>query len=78
MRFMFSLIVAVIVYPSLPTSADVRSRSNCENVRGRVHAQITGNSPACPIATIVGQVFDGTDNNGEINLSYNGQICVED
>src|SRR4030095_5124408 len=54
-------VVAVFVCASFPTVADVRSSSNCENVRGSVRAQITGNSAACPVATIAGQVFDGTD-----------------
>ena len=61
MRIAICLIVAVTVCSSLPTAVDVRSRSNCENVRGSVRAQVTGNSAACPVATIAGQVFDETD-----------------
>lgn len=61
MRLMVCSIVAVFVCASFPTTAEVRLRSNCENVRGSVRAQVTGNSATCPVATIVGQVFDGTD-----------------
>ena len=61
MRLMVCSIVAVFVCASFPTTADVQSPSNCQNVRGSVQAQIRGNSRACPVAVIVGQVFDETD-----------------
>ncbi len=52
------LVGVVCVWPSFTPAG--RSQSDCENVRGTVDAQITGNSNACPVATIEGDVFDET------------------